>query len=168
VTNVYEELAAMEATDEDFARNPGRKTEERYKLVQAIRNLLDGCPTNDALKVLMEEDGRVPITKDTVEIEAGVNRRRFSGRKSEHPDLSELLKRLKPDHGVSKTTTERLAKQGERIRLLEQRLTASRSAAAAQILRIEALNMKLKSANARIGRLREQGITGEEQEPLAT
>ncbi len=161
MTNVHNELAAMEALDEDFALNPGRKTEERYKLVQAIRNLLDGCPTNDALKSMMEEDGWVPITKDTVEIEAGVNRRRFSGRKSENPDLSEMLKRLKPDHGISKTTTERLAKQGERIRLLEQQLTASRSAAAAQILRIEALNMKLKLANARICRLREQGITRE-------
>lgn len=105
------------------------------------------------LQRLLAEEGWLPITKNTVEIEAGVNRRVFSGRLSDHPELSDLLKRLKPFRGVSKTTTDLLALRGEKIRLLEQRLTAARSAAAAQVLRIEALSLKLKSANARIKRL---------------
>lgn len=156
-----EELAAMEPTDEDFSRSPGRKTNERYALVQAVRNLLDNKPEKEVLKELLEEEGWLPITKHTVEIEAGVNRRRFSGPHSEHPDLSDLLKRLKPDRGVSKTTTALLADRGERIRVLEQRLTAARSAAAAQCMRIEKLSLKLKSANARIGRLK-AGVTEED------
>jgi hypothetical protein len=152
---VQEELSAMEPTDDDFAQSPGQKTNERYALIQAVRNLLDNKPEKQALKDLLEEEGWLPITKNTVEIEAGVNRRRFSGPLSKHPELSDLLKRLKPDRGVSKTTTALLADRGERIRILEQRLTAARSAMAAQSLRIEQLSMKLKAANARISRLEE-------------
>lgn len=158
VEEAHVQLAAMEPTDEDFTRSPGRKTDERYALVQAVRNLLDNKPDKEVLKNLLAEEGWLPITKDTVEIEAGVNRRRFSGQNSEHPDLSDLLKRLKPERGVSKTTTALLADRGERIRVLEQRLTAARSAAAAQCMRIEKLSLKLKSANARIVRLKE-GVT---------
>lgn len=152
--DVNDRLAAMEPTDEDFARDPGRKTEERYKLVQAIRALLDGAPTDAQLRAILQDEGRVPITKFTVEREAGVDRRKFSGKASDNPDLSELLKDLKPDFGVSPTTTAKLKKQSQTIALLEQQLVAARSSVAAQVMRIEAMATKLRSAENRIKRLK--------------
>lgn len=152
------ELSAMEPIFEDDGPVPGRIAVDRYRLIQGVRNLLDAKPSNESLKEILASEGYIPINKNTVEIEAGIDRRRFSGGASEHPELSDLLKRLKPQHGVSKTTTDQLAARGERIRILEQRLTAARSATAAQVLRIETLSKKLKSAEARNKRL-ESGRT---------
>ena len=154
MSDVDERLSAMEPTDKDFENDDGRRTEDRAKLVQAVRRLLDGDPHSETLRIMLQEEGRVPITKNTVEIESGVNRRRFSGPASEHPELSTLLKDLKPDHGVGKTTTDRLARQSRVITLLEQQLAASRSATAAQVVRIQALAVKLGRAERRIERIR--------------
>jgi hypothetical protein len=152
-----EELSAIEPTDEDLAHATGKekvKLENRFVLVQAVRNLLDGKPTDAELQALLRTGGWLPITKFTVEKEAKVDRRRFSGPGSDHPDVSNLLKRLKPTRGVSKTTTELIRNQAGRIDVLEQRLVASRSATAAQVTRINALSLELKRANARIKRLK--------------
>jgi hypothetical protein len=153
----YDELSTMEPTDEDLAQATGKekaKLENRFALVQAVRNLLDGTPTDMELQALLKTEGWLPITKFTVEKEAGVDRRRFSGPESDQPELSDLLKRLKPTRGVSKTTTELVQKQAARIDVLEQRITASRSATAAQVTRINALSLELKRAHARIKRLK--------------
>ena len=154
---VRDELSTMEPTDEDLAQASGKekaRLENRFALVQAVRNLLDETPTDPELQALLKAERWLPITKFTVEKEAGVDRRRFSGPGSDHPELSDLLKRLKPTHGVLKTTTELIRSQAARIDVLEQRITASRSATAAQITRINALSLELKRANARIKRLK--------------
>lgn len=153
-------LDDMEPTDEELALDRGNKTQEKYRLVEAIRALLDGRPTNPKLRAILQTEGRVPITKQTVELEADVDRRRFSGGLSDHRDISFLLKDMKPDYGVGKTTTERLKKQGRTIELLTQQLVASRSATAMQVARIDALLLELKKANGRIERL----VAGEDEE----
>lgn len=153
MNDIMDRLAEMEPTEEELAGDRGEKLQQRYRLVEAIRALLDGRPTNPGLQAILKAEGRVPITKNTVEMEANVDRRRFSGTASHHPDISVLLKELKPDHGVGATTTERLRKQNRTIRLLSQQLAASRSATAAQVARIDALILELKKANGRLERL---------------
>lgn len=153
----HAELSTIEPTDEDLAQATGKdkvKLENRFVLVQAVRNLLDGKPADLELQALLKTEGWLPITKFTVEKEAGVDRRRFSGPESDHRDISDLLKRLKPTRGVSKTTTVLIRNQAGRIDMLEQRLTAARSATAAQVTRINALSLELRRANARIKRLK--------------
>lgn len=152
-----EALTAIEPTEQEMAQSSGkgkRKLDDRYALVTAVRSLLDGRPTDPDLQTMLAENGWLPITKFTVEKEAKVDRRRFSGNLSDHPDISDLLKRLKPTRGVARTTTELLRSQAEKIDVLEQRLTAARSWAAAQVIRIDALNEELRRAAARIKRLK--------------
>ena len=153
----HDELNAMEPTDEDFAQSMGkdkRKIEDRYVLIQATRRLLDRMPEDLELKALLTTQDWLPITKFTVEKESGIDRRLFSGSASDQPDISDLLKRLKPTRGVAKTTTELVNKQAKKIDVLEQRLTAAWSAMAAQITRISALTVQLQRANAQIKRLK--------------
>ncbi len=151
--DVISRLDAMKPSDEALAEDRGGMQQQKLKLVEAVRALLDGRPSDPNLKEVLRVEGRVPITKNTVEMEAGVDRRRFSGPKSEHPDISEMLKALKPDYGVSKTTGDRLRSQSDKITKLTQQLTASRSATAAQTARIEALLVELKTTKARLARL---------------
>lgn len=158
--DIISRLDGMEPTDEEMAQDRGEKLQQKYRVVEAIRALLDGRPTHPALQAILKTEGRVPITKNTVELEANVDRRRFSGQASDHRDISALLKEMKPDYGVSATTTERLRKQNRTIELLTQQLVASRSATAAQVARIDALVLELKKANGRIERLK----GGEEDE----
>jgi hypothetical protein len=153
VKDVISRLEAMKPSDEALAEDRGGTKQQRLKLVEAVRALLDGRPSHPTLREVLRVEGRVPITKNTVEIEAGVDRRRFSGPKSDHPELSAILKELKPDHGVGKTTGERLKKQSATITKLKQQLIASRSATAAQTARIEALRAELKTTKARLARL---------------
>lgn len=155
MTDLNSRLDDLEPTEDQLAEDRTGRLQQRYRLVEAIRALLDGRPTDPRLKAILMEEGRVPITKNTVEVEAGVDRRRFSGPHSLHPDISGLLKELKPDHGVRTTTTAKLKKQRRTIDLLKQQLVASRSATAAQVARIDALLLELKSAKAHIKRLKE-------------
>lgn len=149
-----ERLAAMEPTEQELAEDTkDLRKQERFKLVEAARALLNQQPTNPQLRAILAKDGRVPVTKNTVELESGVDRRRFSGG-DRHREISDLLKELKPDFGVGRTADERMRRQARTIVLLQQQLTASRSATAAQTARIDALLLKLKRAEDRIRRIK--------------
>lgn len=122
--------------------------DQRQQLLGALTRLVKGQPTNLELQDMMQDLGRIPVTKDTLEKEAGIARQRFSGKMSKHPIISELVKAAKPEFGVSETTTKKLRLLADQNRVLSQALRASRSACAVHILELERLQ-KAQLRNAR-------------------
>lgn len=117
----------------DFPEGKGPDT--YWMLVQALQNLLDDDPRSAELFDRRHEadaDGEtrpIRINQSNIAIESGkLNRRKLIlGENPTYPKLAEFVAQLRPTHGVSGNTTERLKRQSEDIATLTQKVRVLRS-----------------------------------------
>ncbi len=113
----------------------GKGPDTYWMLVQALQNLLDDDPQSPELFDRRHEAGAdgetrpIRINQSNVAIESGkLNRRKLIvGEKPTYPKLAKFIADLKPTHGLSENTTERLKRQSEEIATLTQKVRVLRS-----------------------------------------
>lgn len=120
----------------------------------ALARILADDPEDTELDRFRGEDGRVKATFFNIGALSGRKANRIMGKNTPFPKLTEFIKSLKADHGVSSTTTEKLKRQAEDIATLVRRLKAVRSRLAESILVRDDLADRLATAEYDLERAR--------------
>lgn len=131
----------------------GENSDAFADYVAAIYRLRRGAPKNHPPFVaIVEEGGRVPLTQESVALEANRPRSRISGRDADFKKLAAYIKSLRPTHGVSDNTLAKLRRQSAEIAFLEQRVKVYQSRHAAAVITIDALRRDLSDLEATAAR----------------
>lgn len=131
----------------------GENSDAFADYVAAIYRLRRGAPNfHRPFVAIVEEGGRVPLTQESVALEAGRPRSRISGRDADFKRLAAYIKSLRSTHGVSDNTLAKLRRQSEEIAFLEQRVKVYQSKHAAATITASALRRDIRDLEEQLKR----------------